>query len=395
MNHQRAYQRSHPWLTFELDLARAPIELWLRLGEACSKCEHISGVPLKPRIAEEMSQVYLAKGIQATTAIEGNTLSEAEIHARIDRRLSLPESREYLGVEVDNVLDALRAIWQDTAEDSRDINVADLLDWNRRVLQGVALDPPAVAGQVRDHQVGVGRYLGAPPEDCAHLLSRLCHWLNQPWDTGRLGRMGSGILKAVVAHVYLAWIHPFGDGNGRTARLLEFRILTASGVPDLAAHMLTNHYNLTRAEYYRQLEHASQSGGHLMPFLVYALNGFVDGLRSQIAVIRGRQFELAWRDYVHESLPDSDGKASIRQKQLVLGVPTHDFATVAAIKSSHAGVALAYKDLTRQTLMRDIERLCSLGLLVKRDSPQGTEVRAALERILAFLPRFVEEGHLV
>lgn len=54
------------------------------------------------------------------------------------------------------------------------------------------------------------------------------------------------IFKAVVAHLYLAWIHPVGDGNGRTARLVEFQILLSSGVPSPAAHLLSNHYNQTR-----------------------------------------------------------------------------------------------------------------------------------------------------
>jgi hypothetical protein len=73
------------------------------------------------------------------------------------------------------------------------------------------------------------------------------------------------ILKAMVAHLYLAWTHPFGDGNGRTARLIEFHILLSAGVPSPAAHLFSNHYNQTRAEYYRQLDRASKSGGH--PFL--------------------------------------------------------------------------------------------------------------------------------
>ncbi|NOY75701.1 MAG: hypothetical protein GXP32_07900 [Kiritimatiellaeota bacterium] len=32
-----------------------------------------------------------------------------------------------------------------------------------------------------------------------------------------------------LAHVYIAWIHPFGDGNGKTARLMEFYLLLRSG----------------------------------------------------------------------------------------------------------------------------------------------------------------------
>lgn len=43
-----------------------------------SRCQHLAGVPSKPARAQQMSAVYLARGVQATTAIE-NTLSEAEV----------------------------------------------------------------------------------------------------------------------------------------------------------------------------------------------------------------------------------------------------------------------------------------------------------------------------
>jgi Fic/DOC family len=39
------------------------------------------------------------------------------------------------------------------------------------------------------------------------------------------------LVKAILAHLYIAWIHPFGDGNGRAARLMELRILLEAGVP--------------------------------------------------------------------------------------------------------------------------------------------------------------------
>ena len=70
---------------------------------------------------------------------------------------------------------------------------------------------------------------------------------------------------AVYAHLYIAWLHPFGDGNGRTARLLDllfqFLILARSGMAPLpAAHLLSNHYNLTRDQYYRELAKASSTG---------------------------------------------------------------------------------------------------------------------------------------
>ena len=79
----RKYEESHPWITFEVDLKRAPHSLWLQLGECSSKIEHISRVPLVHGSAKDLYDVYLAKGVQATTAIEGNTLSDAYFGAKL------------------------------------------------------------------------------------------------------------------------------------------------------------------------------------------------------------------------------------------------------------------------------------------------------------------------
>src|SRR3954471_974864 len=79
------------------------------------------------------------------------------------------------------------------------------------------------------------------------------------------------ILKAVLAHLYIAWIHPFGDGNGRTARLIEFELMVRAGVPLPAAHLLSDHYNRTRAVYYIELDKTSHGHFELEPFVRYAL----------------------------------------------------------------------------------------------------------------------------
>src|SRR3984957_7859662 len=108
----RTYEETHPWVSFKLDLRPVPHSLWMLIGEARSKCEHIAGAPLQPEEAGRLYKVYLTKGVHATTSIEGNTLSEEEVQQRIEKSLRLPASQEYLGKEVDNVLDACNQIAQ-------------------------------------------------------------------------------------------------------------------------------------------------------------------------------------------------------------------------------------------------------------------------------------------
>ena len=107
---QREYKRTHPWIAFSLDLTNASYRLWMLLGEAQSKCRHISGVPLRPGDAEKLHKLFLVRGARATTAIEGNTLTEDEVRRIVDDDLQLPPSRAYLKREVENIVSACNAI---------------------------------------------------------------------------------------------------------------------------------------------------------------------------------------------------------------------------------------------------------------------------------------------
>jgi len=191
------------------------------------------------------------------------------------------------------------------------------------------------------------------------------------------------IIKAVVAHLYLAWIHPFGDGNGRTARLIEFMILVTSGVPGPAAHLLSNHYNQTRSEYYRQLDRASQSGGDVLPFLNYAVSGFVDGLRAQLDRIRAQQWDVTWENYVHERFRSRTSPSDVRRRHLLLDLSEHEEPVPASkLRDLSPRVAAAYAKKTPKTLSRDLSALVEMGLLeVARNG-----CRAKKEIILGFLP---------
>ncbi len=393
----RKYLQTHRWLQFQVNIQNAPPSLWMLLGEARSKTEHIAGVPLRPATADVLHQVFLAKGVLATTAIEGNTLSEDEVRKRIEGKLQLPKSKEYLGREVDNVASALGHVLHDGLNGGGAlITVEQIKEFNRLLLQGLEFDDSEVIpGQVRTHSVGVGNYLGPPAEDCEYLLERLCEWLNgsefEPHES--VGPVPMAILKAILAHLYLAWIHPFGDGNGRTARLVEFKILVAAGVPTPAAHLLSNHYNVTRAEYYRQLDRASRSGGDVLPFIQYAVQGFVDQMRTQVQLIRLQQIDVAWRNFVHERFRDKNSAGDTRRRHLILDLSASPKQTVlrSELELVSPRVARAYANKTLKTLTRDINLLQTSKLLRR----EGDGYRANKEIILAFLPESTKRGALL
>ncbi|HEY7829674.1 MAG TPA: hypothetical protein VIC06_03825 [Solirubrobacteraceae bacterium] len=49
----REYLKTHPWITFRLDLKQAPWRLWNHIGEAHSKCRHVARTSLPPALAQD------------------------------------------------------------------------------------------------------------------------------------------------------------------------------------------------------------------------------------------------------------------------------------------------------------------------------------------------------
>jgi Fic family protein len=387
----REYITTHPWITFRLDLGRASWTFWDHIGEARSKCRHLSRTPLPPDLARKMERVYLAKGARATTAIEGNTLSEEQAVAAVEGNLRLPQSQQYLQQELENVIDAIWSIEQEIYAGSQfDVTPQRLRDLNRRVLNGLEVPDHVTPGEYRMKGVAVGGiYRGAPAYDCAYLIEAMCAWLNGP-DFRCEGEGDShaqafmlAILRSVVAHVYIAWIHPFDDGNGRTARLIEFGILTAAGIPSVAAHLLSNHYNATRSRYYRELEHASKSGGDLTRFLDYAVEGFVGELQQQLDEVHGWIVEAAWINHVHSIFSDARTNTARRQRDLALALPVEAFVPRSGISTLTPQLGEAYAGKHGKTVTRDLNALVELDLIERR--PRG--IRAKREIMLSLLPR--------
>lgn len=249
-------------------------------------------------------------------------------------------------------------------------------------LAKLKLNEGVIGGEIRKGAFGVGPYRGAPADDCTYLLDRLCQWLNS-FDfitQSKSMELVYAILKAILAHLYIAWIHPFGDGNGRTARLLEFQILLSAGVPAPAAHLLSNHYNLTRMDYYQQLDRASKSGGDVVP---YAVQGFLDGLHGQLRKIKGQVLDEVWQSYAHDQFLDRTSPSDVRRKDLIedlskLSAPV----LVAQLAGITPRVAKHYARKTTKTVTRDINELRKMNLVVLQDGA----VRPRKEIVLAFLP---------
>jgi len=379
----------HAFISFAFDTKSITSHTWFLLGEAMSKCQHLAGVPLKPHAASDLASVYLARGVQATTAIEGNTLSDQEVHDIVVKgSADVPESREYQQREVQNVLAAVRDIDRALREGvNLTIDCRRLCALNFQVLDGIPDKPEVRPGHLREHDVAAGPYKAPHWTEMPEMVERFSRWLKElrsdvTESSRREDRFTNAVLTAVLAHLYIAWIHPFGNGNGRLARLIEVQILSESGVvPLVATNLLSDHYNKTRSAYYLALDEAQRDVG---AFITYAIQGFSDELRAQIKVVRRESIEIHWESYVYEIFRSKPSTAARdRQRNVALALREGQVVTPEAVTELTIPLARDYAKCGARTPARDMNDLYKMGL-VDRVRPRHYTARRDI--IKAFIP---------
>ena len=134
------------------------------------------------------------------------------------------------------------------AQVRRPLTEEDVKEIHRLVLAGIA---DATAGRYRPVQVRIGgsQFVPPPPGEVPRRMKQLVAWL----DVAEVPDLHP-VFVAAKAHLELVTIHPFVDGNGRTARLLQNLLLVRRGFPPAVIRVEE------RAEYYRALEQAQMGG---------------------------------------------------------------------------------------------------------------------------------------
>ncbi len=369
------WSRTHPWLDFRLRTSEIDISSWIRMGDLASKIRHLNLVPLSPTFRRELQTVSLTRGAQATTAIEGNTLSKEQVAAIIkgDDNHGVPPSKDYQGQEIRNVVDAFNRIAADLQQNRhRPVSADQFKEWNRRILDGdLPLASHVVPGEYSRARLTVGRYRALPVNQTHQAMERFCEFLNEQIEAnakvdGEEGRNWRFAYLAALAHLFFVWIHPFGDGNGRTARLLEFYICLKGGFPYTAAHLLAEHYNATRSDYYANLEAAStqHDKGGQGKFVAYAMKGLRDQLIAHIGRVMDELNRVTWKNHVYEALKEKTGTAWERRRELVLGmVRTGQSARKTIAVDEEVGELYEDETVTPRMISQDIRDLVKNELL--------------------------------
>lgn len=252
----------------------------------------LTQIPYQRSWAEELQKVQLKREVAGTSRIEGAEFTERELEAAMRETPEQLESRSQR--------QAAAAVatyrWIATLESDRPVDFDLICDVHRRLVSGCDDDhcgPGQIRGRDQNVTFGAPRHRGAEGgEECRRALEGLIGAVRGTF------RGHDPLIQALALHYHVAAMHPFLDGNGRTARALEALMLQRTGLRDTLFIAMSNYYYEQKVGYLNALAATRAADHDLTPFLKFALKGIESQCRSLFAEIRQQVAKALFRNTV-------------------------------------------------------------------------------------------------
>ncbi len=358
-------------VTFDLRVNLSDEELLRNIYRAAAISEVTQQIPLKPAVRLRLNRLNIIRAVQGTTGIEGSDLSEEEVERVLDAPEGKPvllPSRRRQEIEARNAARVMSFVAR-TLEEQSDRPVSEGLIQRIHELTTEEIDYPTnQPGHYRNHGVAAADYVPPrEPQEVRRLMAEFVKWVNEPpaskWHP---------ILRAVAAHFYLISIHPFGDGNGRTARAVESYLLYQGNVNQLGFYSLANFYYRERSKYIEMLDYTRfGSGDDLTAWLKFATRGLVGELELVQKEVLDANRQVAFRDFSTDVLWKLNGVHAKVRGRLVTFMELLHFAgglDESEIRSPRGPLSGIYPPPAGgRTLTRDLNLLEKEQLISRRD----------------------------
>ncbi len=180
--------------------------------------------PLLPKALPDLEHYYDIELTYTSNAIEGNTLSAVETTLVIEKGITIGGKPLKDHLEALDHYDAIRYV-RELARQTSPLTEGDVRNLHKLVMQRSG---PDIAGRYADLpryvRTETGRHDFPSPAEIPSQMGHFAAWLGTATDTPE---------TAFMAHRRLVDIHPFNDGNGRTARLTMNLVLIVAAIPRL------------------------------------------------------------------------------------------------------------------------------------------------------------------
>jgi len=324
------------------------------LIEVTSAREIILNAYLVPRWEISLRREALIRATHASTAIEGNPLTLEEVSKLAQGRKVTATRRAKQ--EVLNYLNVLENI--DKYQKDRRITKNHILNLHKDITKNT-LENPKWEGEYREIQVYVGNritgeviFMPPPPENVPSLMKKFVEWLNSE-ESFKL----HPVLVAGISHYELVRIHPFVDGNGRTARALATLILYVREFDIKRFFALDDYYDSDRRAYYNALKSVDQNALDLTTWLEY----FTEGVKISILRVKERVLQLS----IEKRKQKQKGQIALTERQMkIVDFIQRDGRITAG------DVADMFK-ITRQAALKELSKLVEIGVIELKGKGRG------------------------
>jgi cell filamentation protein, protein adenylyltransferase len=233
----------------------------------------VEQIPLSPAVQSELRRQARIRSTHYSTQIEGNRLTLAEAEKVVEGKKFPLHGRERDAGEVRSYWKALLRVeeWAERGDKLTEERIQRL----HALVEGRARPTPYRDGQnaIRDSESGALVYLPPEAKDVPSLMAGLVTWIHQ----AEKEHLPPPVI-AGLAHYQFVTIHPYYDGNGRTARLLATFLLHRGGYGLHGLYSLEERHARDLAAYYRSLSvhphhnyYEGRGEADLTPWLEYFL----------------------------------------------------------------------------------------------------------------------------
>ena len=342
-----------------------------KLEEARVLQQVVAEMPILPSLASRIEEEAIIKSIYGTAALEGNPLSEEEV-GEIITATDPARSRQRARQEIENLKECYSMLKEfGTLPDGLELN-HELIKNIHQLITNAIEHHSNQPGRFREHKVQVGNLehggVYTPPkifDDISNLMNEFVAWINSPELLAE-----PPLVRGALGHYHLAMIHPFSDGNGRTARFVEAMVMRTGGVKHVPL-MLSNYYYRHMDDYYWAFSLTRKhKNREVTPFLDFVLSGFIESIwqiqKDMTYYIR--RFTL--REYYSRLAEKKD--ITRRQHELlkVLLDRKDPFALRELWTTSPFSVL--YMQVSERTGRRDLDSLVKRNLLTKHQDKTYT-----------------------
>jgi Fic family protein len=355
-------------------------------------------LPSFPKSTDTIIRSQMVSAIGATLAIEGRNLTQEEIEdafkkAKNEQALRQGEQEAENARKVYDEFILSSLVPQNTTEFEYSETI--IKEIHKRMTSGLNY-PGNEPGQYRKLTSEI--MFGHPPlpsfcrneGEIQKAMNGLVNWLNhkdnKPITSNPI--VSNPIVKAIMAHYYITEIHPFTDGNGRTARALEALVLFVNGINRYCFWSLANFWSVHRTEYLAYLREVRETC-EPWNLLICGMKGYLEEITRIKEMVYKKVKQLMFRDYTKWLVSSTHGQKKRLNDRIIPLLEWMQYHAPISINKflSSPELAMFYGGRTIHTRKRDLKKMLDAKLIrsFKENEKEYIEPNYALLESLRYV----------